>query len=33
MNNPNCINAYLSTLLNVDYAIEYATYKQFNVSC
>ena len=32
MNNPNSINSYRSTLLEVDYAIGYETYKQLSVS-
>ena len=32
MSNPNCINSHQSTLLEVDYAIGYETYKQLSVS-
>ena len=32
MNNPNSINSYLSTLIKVDYANGYETYKQLSVS-
>ena len=31
MNNPNSINFHKSTLLEVDYAIGYETYKQLSV--
>ena len=31
MNNPNSINSYLSTLINVDYANGYETYKQLSI--
>ena len=32
MNNPNSINSYPSTLIKVDYANGYETYKQLFVS-
>ena len=32
MNNPNNINSYPSTLIKVDYANDYETYKQLSVS-
>ena len=32
MNNPNSINSYTSTLIKVDYANGYETYKQLSVS-
>ena len=32
MSNPNSINSHQSTLLDVDYAIGYETYKQLSVS-
>ena len=31
MNNPNSINFHQSTLLEVDYAIGYETYKQLSI--
>ena len=31
MSNPNSINSHQSTLLEVDYAIGYETYKQLSV--
>ena len=32
MNNPNGINSYRNSLLEVDYAIEYETYQQLSLS-
>ena len=32
MSNPNSINSYQSTLLEVDYGIGYETYKQLSVT-
>ena len=32
MNNPNSINSYPSTLIKVDYADSYESYKQLSVS-